>query len=471
MDWILFTPEIFALVLALKFLFLSMSRPDSRRDYYSALVLSAAGVVVCVGCLHMEGTLFYGTYRVDLFSQVFKTLLFMGMFLVVCLCSELNGVDENRHSEFYLLLTVCTLSMMMLVSSVHLLTIYMALELSSYSLYILVFLRKGRDRGVDVSIKYFLIGASASAVMIFGLALIYGAAGTAQIQELRHILPGLLRQPDAAVGLMLALCGFFFKLAVFPFHLWAPDVYEGAPNQAAAYISTVSKVAAIAILVRMVSLSGGQSIHLIHALVVLAIISMTVGNLSAIAQKDLKRLLAFSSVAHAGYVLIGILSMNQAGYAAAVFYALTVLVLKFTCFLVVIKVAADGQNPKIEDLAGLHRRSPILALALMMALFGLAGIPPTIGFTGKLLLFTAAMQAGHLVILFIAMINVVISLYYYLLVLRAAYLLEPEGEQIELQVSTPEKFLAAALVVVMIIAGIFPNYLIEMAQAAAGMVM
>jgi NADH-quinone oxidoreductase subunit N len=214
-------------------------------------------------------------------------------------------------------------------------------------------------------------------------------------------------------------------------------------------------------------LSGAGSTYLVHILVTLSIVSMTIGNLAAVVQKDLKRLLAYSSIAHAGYVLIGILSMSPAGYSGAIFYALSILMMKFTCFLVVVKVADDGRNLDIEHLAGLHRRSPILAMALMMALFGLAGIPPTIGFTGKLLIFTAAMQKGYFVLVLIAMINVLISLYYYLLVVKAAYLVEPEKELPGLKVSLPIKMLTGLLIFGMVAAGIFPKYIIELSRAAA----
>ncbi|MFP4422570.1 MAG: NADH-quinone oxidoreductase subunit N [Desulfococcaceae bacterium] len=476
MNPISFGPELYTLALAGVFLLFSMLRPDPRRDYLVALSMTAAGIGVAVACLGVEDSLFHGAYRVDLFSQVFKTLLLMGLFLVVCLCSHLPGVDEKRHPEFYLLLSVCTLSMMMLAGSVHLLTLYIALELSSYSLYILVFLRREapksqpqRGYGVDAGIKYFLIGASASAVMLFGMALLYGTTGAMEVVRLMEIVPGKIGEPVVAAGLVMILCGFFFKLAVFPFHFWAADVYEGAANPVAAYVSTASKVAAIAVLVRVVALAGNGSDALAHVLVTLAIISMTVGNLSAIVQKDLKRLLAFSSVAHGGYVMIGVLAMTTAGYASAIFYALAVLLMKFTCFLVVVVVADDGRNIRVDELAGLHRRAPILALALMMALFGLAGVPPTIGFTGKLLVFLAAMNKGYLTLIIIAMINVVISLYYYLLVLRAAYLLEPETEPPPLRVTPGIRLLAGGLVAAMVVIGVYPTQLIEMAQSAARM--
>ena len=467
MNWMIFSPELCCLATALVFLFLSMAPVDARRDWFVALALTGLALCVSLAGLHAEGELFHGTYRVDLFSQVFKSMLLMGLFLVVFISSGLSGIEDRYHPEYYLLLSVCTLAMMMLVSAVHILTLYVALELSSYSLYVLVFLRKGRDQGMASSMKFFLIGASASATMLFGLALLYGATNAAYFRVMVEAIPGMIHQPEVVLGLALALCGFFFKMAVFPFHFWAPDVYEGAAHQVAAYISTASKIAVIAVLLRMVSLSGGGSTHLVHFLAILAIVSMTVGNLTAIAQKDLKRLLAFSSIAQAGYVMVGILCISPEGNAAAMFYALTVLLLKFTCFLVVVQVAFDGGNIEIERLAGLHRRSPVMALALMTALFGLAGIPPTIGFTGKLLIFMAAIEKGYFALVLIAMFNVVISLYYYLLVVRAAYLLDPEEGAGELPPMPGAATLAGTLAVAIVVLGIYPTPLIELIRAAA----
>jgi len=234
-----------------------------------------------------------------------------------------------------------------------------------------------------------------------------------------------------------------------------------------AYIATASKVAAVAILTRMVAVSGDGSAYLVHVLVTLAIVSMTVGNLAAIVQKDFKRLLAYSTVAHAGYVLIGILSMNWAGYMSAIFYVTALLIMKFTVFMVIVKVADDGRNLDVSHLAGLYRRSPLLAMALMVSIFSLAGIPPTIGFTGKFLVFIAALEKGYFALVLIAMINVVISLYYYLMILKAAYLMEPEKVQPEIQLSIPSKILTGALVAVMVVVGIYPHHLIELTRAAA----
>ncbi len=468
MNWTLFSPELFFLVAAMVFIVVSMTgRPDPERDYLTAVVLAAIGLGICLACVPLRGDLFQGAYRVDLFSQTFKALLAMGFFLIVCVCNDLAGIAEDHHPEFYLLLTVSTLALMLLVSCVHLLPLYVALELSSYSLYVLVYLRVDLRQGIRAGLTYFLIGAAASAVMIFGLALLYGAAQSAYLADLMTVLPGLLHQPMVAIGLLLTLAGFFFKLAVFPFHFWAPDVYQGAAHQAAATIATVSKVAAIAVLMRLTALTGGAGTFLTDALVALAIVSMTVGNLTAIVQQDFKRLMAYSSIAQAGYVLIGILSMTPAGYGGAIFYALALLVMKFTCFLVLIVAAGGGRNMAIADLAGLHRRSPILALALMMAVFSLAGIPPTIGFTGKFLVFKAAIAQGHVNLVLIAMVNVVISLYFYLLVVRAAYLMEPQDALPPLAVPPLTRGLAFFLVALTVLAGIYPTSLIVWADAAA----
>jgi NADH-quinone oxidoreductase subunit N len=468
MNWILFIPELYYLLMALALFGLAVSgRPNPRRDYFGALFLSGVGVLVCLASVKLHGTIFFEAYRVDLFSQVFKSILSMALFLVICLCTELNGIEQRYHPEFYLFLTISTLGMMMLVSSVELLTIYVALEVSSYSLYILVPMRKGDGMQVEAGIKYLMVGASASAVMLFGLSYVYGVTHTTYVLEIIKVLPGLMTVPGAVVGLLLVLCGFFFKLAVFPFHFWAPDVYQGAANQVAAYIATASKVAAIAIIVRMVSLSGGHSLYLIHVLVILSIASMTVGNLVAIMQKDLKRLLAYSTISHAGYVMIGILSMSDAGYSGAIFYAAAYMVMSLSCFLVVVKVAHDGSDLKIAQLAGLHRRSPILALVLMLSIFSLAGIPPTIGFTGKFLVFEAAIEKGYVALVIIAMLNVTISLYYYLLVIKAAYLTEPEEELPELRVSIPTKILSGTLVTAMVVLGVYPTQLLKVALTAA----
>lgn len=467
MDWLLFLPEIHVFFMAAVFFTLAMMKcPRPGRDFLVALMLSAAAVVVCLASARMNGSLFAGVYRVDLFSQVFKVILAMGLFLIVCLCSELNSIRETRHPEFYLLLSIGTLGMMILVSSVELLTIYVALELTSYSLYILVALRKGFGSHMEAGIKYFLVGATSSAVMLFGLALLYGAVRTTYLSGLMQALPAITERPMAFAGLFFALSGFFFKLALFPFHVWAPGVYQAAANPVTAYIATATKVAAVAILTRMAA-AAGSTTGLVHALVILAIASMTLGNLAAMVQKDMKRLLAYSTIAHAGYVLIGILSMNESGYAGAIYYALAYLIMNFTCFLVVVRAAYDGGDLTIAQLAGLHHRSPLLAMALLLGVFSLGGLPPTIGFTAKFLVFTAAMQNGYFYLVFIGMINVAVSLYYYALVVKAAFLQEPEEKLPLISLPLAIRLLTAAMAILIVAGGMFPGPIYTLAKAAA----
>lgn len=469
MKWILFGPEIFTFAAAFCFLFLSMFRkPDSRGDHAFALVLSSLGVAAALASVSAQGLLFSDTYKVDLLSQVFKVLLALGLFLVVCLCRNLEGVQEAWRREFYFLLFVCTLALMLLVSAHHLLPLFVALELSSYSLYILVTLRRDEAMGLEAGIKYFITGIFASAVMLFGMALLYGAAQTLSLADMARALPEAVNSSAALMGLVLTFGGLFFKLAVYPFHYWVADTYQGAPDQLTAYIATASKVAVIAVFIRVTGAWTGDTAYLVHILTALAVTSMTVGNLAAIVQKDLKRLLAYSTVAHSGYVLMGILTLSAMGYAGAVFYAVALLVMKFTVFVVVVAVSREGRNVRLDDLAGLHRRSPLLALALMVSVFSLAGIPPTIGFMGKFLVFVAAMDKGLFALVLIAMINVLVSLYYYLLVIKAAYLSPPAGEeQPAIALSPPMKWLTGALIAVMIGIGFFPYHLVQISEAVA----
>jgi NADH-quinone oxidoreductase subunit N len=463
-----FSSELTVLATAIVFVILACLRQsDARRDHLVALGLASLTFVVCLASLNLRGDLFREAYRVDLFSQVFKTLLALAALLVVLLCRRLEAIPARRHPEVYLLLATATLGLMLLVSSVHLFTFFLALELSSYSLYLLVFLHRDRERAQWAGLRYFLIGTCTSAVMLFGLALIYGATGTAHLGELTSGWATWSGNRLVILGLLLTLAGGFFKLALFPFHSWAPDAYEAAAHPVAAYIATASKVAAAAALLRLTApLVGGGGL-LVEGLALLAIVSMTAGNLAAVAQTDFKRLMAFSSIAHAGYLLIGILCFSAAGSGAVIFYAAAILVMKYTCFLVLVQVAGDGGNMAIADLAGLHHRAPILALALMMALFGLAGIPPTIGFSGKLLLFHAALQEGHLLLVLIAMFNVVISLYYYLRVLKAAYLTESVAELPPLKLSLGDRALAIALIGAITLIGFYPTGLLRLAAAAA----
>ena len=466
-DWVNFTPELYYSLMALVFFGLTTcGEIQPGRMHLWAVVMSGIGMVVTVLCGRMEGMLFFDCYRVDLYSQIFKILLAVGTFWVVFTCSELKGIARRNHAEFYFLIFVCTLGMMMMVSSVELLTLYISVELASYSLYLLVPMRQNVDTNMEAGIKYFMLGVTASSLMIFGISFIYGVTHTTYLPQIIKIFPTVIQQPAAIVGLVLALSGFFFKQAIFPFHSWAPDVYEGAANQVTTYIATASKMAAAAIVIRLAGL-GGSSEVFIKILVVICVLSMTFGNLVAIIQKDVKRLLAYSSIAHAGYMMMGILSGTERGYAGAIYYAIAYLVMNFAAFMVIMKISDDGHNLQIKELAGLHKRSPLLAMTLMLALFGLAGIPPTVGFTGKFLVFAAAVQKGYLWLAVVGMVNATISLYYYMIVIKAAYLLEPVRPFPPVQVDCWTKYMSLALVGIMVYLGLCPDQFVALTEAAA----
>jgi NADH-quinone oxidoreductase subunit N len=467
-DFMLFLPELFFILGALLFFVFSLRKTPNPAGYHRwAAVVAAAGLLVTVASSHQQGMLFFNCYRVDLFSQIFKVLLGLGTIWVIFSSGELKGIDPRQHAEYYFLIFVCTFAMMMLVSSVELLTIYVSMELSSYSLYLLVPMRRGEDRFSESGIKYFMIGVTASGLMLFGISLLFGVGHTTYVPQLVKTLPGLIAQPAAVVGLVLVLAGFFFKLALFPFHVWAPDVYQGAANQVTTYIATVSKMAAAAMIIRFAGLSGGASPGMIKLLIVLSIASMTFGNLVALIQKDIKRLLAYSSIAHAGYILIGILTLNTQGFASAIYYAAAYLVMNYSVFMVIMKVADDGHNLQIKELAGLYKRSPLLAMTFMLGLFGLAGIPPTAGFTGKFLVFAAAVDKGYLYLAIIGMVNATISLYYYLIVFKAAYLLKPVKEYPAIAVDMWTRFMSISLVFMTIYLGLFPQQVVSLTEAAA----
>jgi NADH-quinone oxidoreductase subunit N len=464
MTMLLFGPELYYLGLAFVIFLLSLRRtPKVQQDYHLTLVLAGLGFLVAVMCLGQKGDLFFKAYRVDLFSQIFKAALALGLFLVLMI-SRNPAIEERFRAEFYLFLTTCTLGMMMLVSSVELLTIYVALELSSYSLYILVPLRKGDGIDVEAGIKYLFIGAVSSGFMLFGLSYLFGATHSTYLADIIHNMPQLLASPIGLMGLILAMAGFFFKLSVFPFHFWAPDVYQGGANQVVTFIATASKAVAVALLLRLAALGAGYGYSFTQVLMVLSIISMTLGNLVAIIQRDFKRMLAYSSIAHAGYVLMGVISMQEAGFTSAVYYALAYLVMNFTVFMVISEVASDGRDLKIAELAGLWRRSPLLSMSLILGIFALAGVPPSIGFTGKLLLFTSAMNSGFFWLVLIGAVNGTLSLYYYLKVVYAAYFVESDLPPIEL--SWPTRILNYALCATILVFGVAPNSIIELARAA-----
>jgi NADH-quinone oxidoreductase subunit N len=297
------------------------------------------------------------------------------------------------------------------------------------------------------------------------MSYIFGVSQSTYLMDILQKMPILIKEPIAVIGLLMVLCGFFFKLAVVPFHFWTPDIYQGAANETVSFVATMPKLAGLALLLRLVSLAGSGAVDLIQVLVLLAAVSMTFGNLAALVQKDLKRLLAYSSIAHAGYVLLGVLAVNAAGFSAAIFHITAYLLMNLACFLVICAVSRQGENITISDLSGLYKRSPLLAFTLAVGAFALAGIPPTAGFTGKLYLFIAALDQGHLALVIIAAVNTAISIYYYLNIVRSAYGQDPNGSP-AITLSFSNRLLNFGLILAILLMGTLPAWFINLARTA-----
>lgn len=458
-------PELYMLFFSIVFLFLSVGK--RKADMFTwAKVLSLVGLVITLISINGRGSLFYGAYRIDLFSQVFKAVFIYGFVFVIFMLGRKNEIEEGYLAEYFMFLGFSTLGLMMLVSSVELISIAISLEISSYSLYVIVPLRKGQTKvQLEAAMKYLFFGAISSGIMIYGMSYLYGMTQSTFLSRIIFVLPKFLDQPIGILAIILTLAGFFFKLSLFPFHFWAPDIYEGASNTTTTFIATVPKVAAAALLIRIVTMASSADPAFVSILIVLAALSMTFGNIVGLVQKDIKRLLAYSGIAHAGYLIMGILAMSRDGNAAAIYYMVVYLFMNLGVFYVVLLLSKSGENISLNDLSGLARRAPLLAFTLAVSAFSLAGIPPTGGFTGKLFLFTSAFKAGHLTIVIIGAVNTVISIFYYLNLVRMSYSKEAVTTE-PISLSIHEKALCYVLIFLILYLGIMPFGLMQLFRMA-----
>ncbi len=464
----LFLPELTLLGVGLVFFFLSLGQPSCTKVRNFAISLATLIVFVTLICLKSEGELFYKAYRVDFFSQLFKFLIALATLIVLLFSDRLNSVKEKVQAEYYLFLFMAVLGLMMLVSSVELLAIFVSLELSSFAVYIMVPLRNSdisAGTQVEAGIKYLLFGVMATGFMLFGMSYIFGLTGSTQLLVVAEKLTLIYAQPAAVVAIGLVLAGFFYKLALFPFHFWVPDVYEGAANETTAFIAAVPKLAAVALLIRIVTLINSETEVIINILACLALLSMFYGNLSALVQKDAKRLLGFSGISHAGFVLVGLLTLESLGYATAMYYIIGYVFMNLACFLVICTVAENGRNVAIEDFTGLHKRAPLLAITLTVGLFALAGIPPFVGFSGKFLLLLGAFKQGHIVLVILAALNTAIAIYYYLSIVRVTFCTDSENRG-NIVASKKINTLSILLILTIIVMGVLPSTFIEMTNSA-----
>jgi NADH-quinone oxidoreductase subunit N len=363
-----------------------------------------------------------------------------------------------------------------MVSSTELLTLFVSIELSTIALMILAAYHKSSHKSSEAGLKYVILGGISSAVLLYGMALLYGFTGTTELIAIKHALTGMLMtQGGFSTGMVLALilliAGFGFKLALAPFHMWAPDVYEGAPTPIIAFLSVGSKAAAVAVLIRVffIGLEAPQAIW-VQMIAVLAALAMIIGNLTAIVQTNIKRMLAYSSVAQVGYILIGAVARDMWGTSAMAYYALAYLFANMGAFICVIAFSDRTGSDEISDYSGLARRSPMLAGMFSLFLLSLTGIPPTAGFLAKYYVFAAAIRAGHLWLVIIGLLTSVAALYYYAGVIMKMYFPADQTEG-GLKVSMPITIALAISAIGVLYLGVFPSVFVDWVRGAARMLL
>jgi NADH-quinone oxidoreductase subunit N len=396
-------------------------------------------------------------FVLDRFSALITALVCLASLLSCAL--SMHYLDELRinHGEYYALVLFATAGVLVMVSAVDLLPVFLGLELMSIPIYVLAGFDRRKLRSNESALKYFLIGSFASAILLYGMALLYGTAGSTSFAAIRAAFS--LESPLAVAGLGLLVVGFAFKISSVPFHQWTPDVYEGAPASVTAFMSVTVKLAAFAALLRVLVLSFeplGQAFS--DLLWVLAALTMVVGNVMAVIQDNIKRLLAYSSIAHAGYLLIGFVPGTPEGYASVVFYLICYLFMNLGAFGVVVALASRGRDfENMESLAGLARIRPGLAALMTLFMISLAGIPGTAGFMGKWQVFSAAVAAGHVPLAILGVLMSVVSVYYYLRVPVLMYMREPGGEPVRTGIGSGEFVVLAVCAVAVLYLGIVPN--------------
>ena len=453
-------PEILILVLAGFILVFDLVWPEDRKRNLGWLTAGGLSLILILSLImgHPEtGAILVwgGMLRFDWLAVVFKSLFIFGATVTALFAMDVE--DLGKKGEFYILLLVSTIGMSFMAASADLIMLYLAIETTSIPMYILAGFFKRDEKSTEAGFKYLLFGAMTSAIMLYGFSLLYGFSGSTSFIELAKSITGNSIAPIALFGsLFLVLVGFSFKISAVPFHFWAPDVYEGAPTPVTGFLSTASKAAGFAVLVRVLTMvfpAIGENWQMIIAMVATA--TMTVGNLIALAQKNIKRLLAYSSIAHAGYILVGVAANSMLGVAGVTLYLIVYLVTNMAAFGIVTTFWKKTGSDEIQDYAALSRRSPYLALAMLIAFLSLAGMPPFGGFVAKVLVFAAAVKANMIWLAFIGILNSIVGLYYYLVVLKVVYLYRSDDEDQPVVLTRPYVLALTILSLGIILIGAF----------------
>ena len=433
------------------------------------LAITAISVVVCSRAVVdiPQSRQLQSMFALDAFSIFFK-LLFVAIIALVALLSD-DFLSEARYSrwEYYSLLAFALCGMTFMASGINLIAVWIGLELMSLSSYILAGYFKKERKSTEAAMKYFVLGAVSSAILLYGLSLIYGVCGSLNLLDISAAMSTIITNDALMFGIMLLGAGLCFKIAAVPFHVWTPDVYEGAPTPITAFLSTGSKAAAFAIFARIfyVGLHDFQ-LGWSNVLATIAALSMILGNFAAITQDNVKRMLAYSSIAHAGYILLGIIALNEFGLRGILVYSVVYMFANLGIWSIVLMLRRhEYAGERVDDFEGLSRRAPMWAFAMVIFLLSLGGIPPTAGFIGKYYLFSAAIQSGYGWLAIIAVLMSAVSMFYYLRLVVAMYL--KEGRDADVAITPALRFVAAVCLVVTLFLGMYPVPMIKQVAASA----
>jgi len=446
----------------------------------TGVLLSAFFVLMLWGGQSTEA--FYRTIAIDQFGLFFKLLILAAMVLVILASNRYVAKFERFQGEFYVLLMLSAIGLMLLVSAINLITIYVALELSSISLYILVSFLKDK-KSSEAGLKYLILGSVASAILLYGMALVFGMTGNTCLTCIADYTKGmgavsLVSVPALLVGLVLLITGFGFKIASVPFQMWVPDVYEGAPTPITAYLSVASKAAGFAVITRILMTAFGMPawLHNEWAIIiaVLAAVTMTVGNVTALLQTNIKRMLGYSSIAQAGYLMVGLAAIGMGSQvdgtarSGLLFFLLSYTLTNLGAFIAIIAISNKINSDQIDDYTGMGKRAPMLAVALTLCMVSLTGLPPTAGLIAKIYIFSGAVDQGLLWLVIIAVINSCISAFYYFKVVKVMWMGEPASPD-KVTSSWPEWLALALCCIPVVVIGVLPGAFIALVQNASAL--
>jgi len=465
-------PEITLAVVAIVILAIGLMIPKGTRKGMVPLTILGILVTIAVAGVQfyngVHGSFLEGMYMADNYANFFKLLFLVSALLVVLSSTDYVQKLPSHRGEFYGLILFAALGMMIMAGSGDLITLYVGLELMTISFYILVAYLSEDGKAGEAGLKYLILGAASSAILLYGVSFIYGLTGSTLITDIAAKI-GSDMSPATILAVVLVLAGFSFKISLIPFHMWAPDIYEGAPTPITAYLAVASKAAGFAALVRVVMIALKTQVLDGTAAIVLAVliaVTMIAGNLMAIPQKNFKRMMAYSSISQAGYISVGLLAGTIDGVKGVLFYAMIYVFANMGAFTVATLVSTVQGSEEIKDYAGLARRSPLAAAVMTVSLLSMAGIPPLAGFVGKFYLFKALLDQGWLPLVFIAFVMSMVSVYYYLLVTRSMYM-EEGGELPNIVAKGATKFTLVATMLITLFFGIYPGPLAKMAALAA----